>query len=170
MNIKILFGILILLPTVLEAGWVRLQKNTVVEIFENQPTLHPSVMTSITNAPDNVTFDWRLIDNNWLPPLTDVEKEALEFEKFRQHFLKVSPSQARKTMINSFKYKLDGNLLTGLPDTTKPLCVTDDNQILTLEDFMDYIQERDDAGASQSDIVRYKKIAKDARLYIKSLK
>ena len=104
------------------------------------------------------------------PPKTTEEKEKDAFDTKRAHLVALPPMKARARMASDWKYKLTGPLASGYPDTNQPLCLTAEGEALTLDDFTDYIQNREDDGATPQELNNLKSIAKDARKYFRSLK
>ena len=154
-----------------DAKWALVVDSQVRQVWADKPKFHPDVMQSIVSVSNTVDVGWRLVGNDYLPPKTDAEKEVDAFDAKRVHFKALSSMKARKKMSDELLYKLTGDdLNTGYPDKTQPLCSTDDGEVLSLNDFMDYIQMRDDDGATQPELQVLKQKAKAARRYLKTLK
>lgn len=174
MNKNRLIGMVLVLTSIAvvtaDAKWARVQDGEVAETFKQRPNFHPDIIASIVECPDNVEPRWRKDGDSWLPPKSQQEKEHEGFNVLRRSLLSMQGIQARKLMADRLTYRLNGSLATGYPDPTQPICTNAAGQALTVSQFMDYIQECEDAGMSVSDLNKLKQDAKAARLYLKSLK
>jgi hypothetical protein len=154
-----------------EAKWALVVQNEVRQTWSAKPDFHPEAMRNIYSVSNEVDVGWRKEDDGYLPPKTSEEQERDSFDKMRAHFKGESGLKARKKMSEKLLYKLTGDdLNTGYPDKTQPLCVTDDGETVSLSDFMEYIQMKDDAGATQQELQVLKQKARAARRYFKTLK
>ena len=152
------------------AKWARLQDGTVMETFKNRPSFHPDIMASVVECPDSVEPQWRKDGDAWLPPKSAQEKDRDAFNTLRRSLLSMQGIHARKLMADRLAYRLNGPLATGYPDPATPMLTNAVGQALTVTQFADYMQECDDAGATQQEMQALRQQAKAARLYLKSLK
>jgi len=157
--------------SLLTAGkWVRMQDGEVQEVWKYRPNFHPAVMAQIVEAPDGVENNWRYQGGAWLPPKTQEELAQDAFDKLRATLLTAPAFKARKTMSAQFVYRLTGPLEAGYPDVTTPMTTNGLGVALCLDDFMDYLQGRQDGDATPEELQALRQQAKAARLYLKSLK
>jgi hypothetical protein len=171
MKIILAIAAIAVLTSTSHAKWALVTKSEVRQVWADKPKFHPDVMKSIVSVSNAVDVGWRLVGNDYLPPKTDAEKEVDAFDAKRVHLKSMSSMKARKNMADTLLYKLtEDDLNTGYPDKTQPLCATDEGEALSLNDFMDYIQMRDDDGATQPELQVLKQKAKAARRYFKTLK
>ena len=152
------------------AAWARVEGGVAQEVWVDKPDFHPDIVKKLVECPANVAPGWRQNGGGWLPPKTSQDMENEAFDAKRSALKKMSGSEARATMKRTFKYKLNGTLDSGYPDATQPMCVTAAGTALTLDEFYDYIQDRDDAGAQQQELNDLKAAAKAARQYLRTLK
>lgn len=168
--ISIIGAVVVLAGSHAHAKWALVVNGSVHETWASKPDFNPEVMRSIYSVSNNVEAGWRKVGDNYLPPKTKEEKEIDAFDAKRVRLQGATSMKARKQMAEQFLYKLTGDLATGYPDKTQPLCVTMEGETLTLENFMDYIQMKDDDGATQPELQDLKQQAKAARRYFKTLK
>jgi hypothetical protein len=154
-----------------EAKWALVVQNEVRQTWSAKPDFHPDAMRNIYSVSNEVDVGWRKAADGYLPPKTIEEKERDSFDAKRDRLKAMSVLKARKQMSEEFLYKLTGDdLNTGYPDKTQPLCVTDEGETVSLSDFMDYIQMKDDDGATQQELQVLKQKARAARRYFKTIK
>jgi hypothetical protein len=164
-------AVIVAVTVTAEAKWALVTKEAVRETWKSKPNFHPEAMRNIYSVSNEVDVGWRKTSDGYLPPKTDEERERDSFDKKRVSLNAMSALKARKKMSDELLYKLTGDdLNTGYPDKTQPLCATDEGEALSLNDFMDYIQMKDDDGATQQELQVLKQKAKAARRYFKTLK
>jgi hypothetical protein len=164
-------AVLIAATVAADAKWALVTKGSVREIWSAKPDFHPNVMRNIYSVSNEVDVGWRKTGDVYLPPKTKDELERDSFDAKRSQLKAMSGLKARKIMSEEFLYKLTGDDLdTGYPDKTQPICVTDEDETVSLSDFMEYIQMKDDAGATQQELQVLKQKARAARRYFKTLK
>jgi hypothetical protein len=152
------------------AKWARLQSGEVQETFVQRPNFHADVMAQIQECPDEVQVKWRRQGNDWVGPETPEEKARKVFNEQRRSLLSLSGIKARKTMADTFVYRLTGSLETGYPDPTAPMCTNGAGVALSLSDFNEYLQDRQDGTATAEELQALRQAAKQARQYLRSLK
>jgi len=170
MSIKMLYVFVGILLVCTAGKWARVQDGTVQEAWPYRPDFHPDVMRQIVEGPDAIGPNWRKNGDNWLPPKTQEELAQDAFDKLRAKLLMAPVFKARKTMSAQFVYRLTGPLESGYPDATKPMTTNGLGVALCLDDFMDYLQGRQDGDATPEELQALRQQAKAARLYLKSLK
>jgi hypothetical protein len=154
-----------------EAKWALVVQNEVRQTWSAKPDFHPDAMRNIYSVSNEVDVGWRKTADGYLPPKTSEERERDSFDKKRGRLKAMSGLKARQKMSEELLYKLTGNdLNAGYPDKTQPLCVTDEGETVSLSDFMEYIQMKEDDGATQPELNALKAKAKAARQYFKTLK
>jgi len=153
-----------------DAKWALVVNGDVSETWDKRPKFHPDVMAQIYPVSDEVAPGWRRIDGVFYPPKTPEEKEKDAFDAKRARLVALPSRKGHASMASDWKYKLTGPLASGYPDTSQPLCQTPEGEVLTLDEFTEYIQERDDDGASAQELKNLKSIAKDVRKYFRTLK
>jgi hypothetical protein len=170
-NVASIVVVLIVAATCAHAKWALVTQGEVREVWSSKPNFHPEAMRSIYSVSNAVEVGWRKVGDDYLPPKTKAETDRDSFDAKRTKIKEASSIKARKKMADEFLYKLDGTLDDGYPDKTQPVCVTTEGENLTLSDFMDYIQMKDDDPSTpQQEIQALKQKAKAARQYFKSLK
>ncbi len=153
-----------------DAKWALVIDDSVTETWDKRPKFHADVMKDVKSVGDEVEPGWRKIGSAYYPPKTQEEKEQDSFNVKRARLISGGSREARKRMAAEWRYKLAGDLATGYPDVTQPLCQTPEGEVLTLDEFMEYIQERDDDDAAAQELKNLKSIAKGVRKYFRTLK
>jgi hypothetical protein len=154
-----------------DAKWALVTQGEVRETWSAKPDFHPEAMRNIYSVSNEVDVGWRKTADGYLPSKTSEEKERDSFDNKRERLKEMSTIKARKVMSEELLYKLTGDdLNTGYPDKTQPLCVTDEGETVSLTEFMEYIQMKDDDGATQQELQVLKQKARAARRYFKTLK
>jgi hypothetical protein len=153
-----------------DAKWALVVNGSVTETWESKPAFHPDVMKSIKNVSGEVEPGWRKVGEAYYPPKTPAEVTQDAFDSKRAVLLREPRRAAHRKMSAEWKHKLTGDLATGYPDDTQPLCQTPEGEVLTLNEFLEYIQERDDDGATAQELKNLRGIAKDVRKYFRTLK
>jgi hypothetical protein len=170
MRYAILMLVLAGLSVTAEAKWVLVIDGAVTETWASRPKFHRDIMERIYPAPDEVAPGWRLVSGTWLPPKTEAENAQEAFDRDRAQLLSMPARKAAAAMGQTWKYKLTGSLTNSYPDLSQPLCVTEEGEHLTLVEFMEYIQERDDDGAANPELQALKQTAKQVRKYFRNLR
>jgi hypothetical protein len=150
--------------------WARVEHGEAQEVFAYRPDFHPDVMRQITECPDTVQPKWRKSGDTWLPPKTPEEMANDAFDRVRARLLALPAIKARRFMAEKWTHRLTGPLESGYPDPTQPMCTNAAGVALTLADFSDYLQERQDGTATPEELQALRQQAKQARQYLKSLK
>jgi hypothetical protein len=154
-----------------DAKWALVTQGEVRETWSSKPDFHPEAMRNIYSVSNEVDVGWRKTADGYLPPKTSEENERDSFDNKRERLKEMSTIKARKVMSEELLYKLTGDdLNTGYPDKNQPLCVTDEGKTVSLTEFMEYIQMKDDDGATQQELQVLKQKARAARRYFKTLK
>lgn len=157
-------------PTRSEAKWALVCQGVVNQTWDFRPSFHPGIMKDIYQVSDPVAPGWIKEGSSYLPPPSPSETATAQAERDRASLVSLESRSARRVMASIWKYKLTGPLTTGVPDESQPLCVDGSGKPLTLDEFMVYIQEREDDGASNAELNNLKAIAKDVRKYFRTLK
>ncbi len=168
--LSIVGSLIVLFSLDAQAKWALVVDGSVTETWESKPAFHPDVMKSISNVGSEVGPGWRKIGGAFYPPKTPAEVARDVFDSKRAVLLRESSRVAHGKMASDWKYKLTGDLATGYPDDTQPLCQTPGGEVLTLDEFMTYIQEREDDDAPAQELKNLRGIAKDVRKYFRTLK
>lgn len=168
--ISIVGSLVVLFSVSAHAKWALVVDGSVTETWESKPAFHPDAMKSIYSVGSEVSPGWRKIGGAFYPPKTPAEVAKDAFDSKRAVLLREPSRAAHKKMSSEWKYKLTGDLATGYPDDTQPLCQTPGGEVLTLDEFMTYIQEREDDDAPAQELKNLRDIAKDVRKYFRTLK
>ena len=170
MRLIIAIAAIAIVASTAQAKWALVSHGKVSETWDRRPKFHPDIMAQVYPVTDEVVPGWRLVAGSWLPPKTDAEKTQEAFDSRRTQLLSMTARKAAAAMSQTWKYKLTGSLTNSYPDLAQPLCVTEEGEHLTLVEFMEYIQERDDDGAANPELQALKQTAKQVRKYFRNLR
>ena len=168
--ISIVGSIVVLFSVSAQAKWALVVNDSVTETWDKRPKFHPDVMAQIYPVADEVSPGWRLVAGSWLPPKNGAEKAQEAFDSERTKLMSMPARAAAAEMGKTWKYRLTDSITNSYPDLAQPLCVTEEGEHLTLVEFLEYIQERDDDGAANPELQSLKQTAKQVRKYFRTLR